>query len=103
MLKTNAMPKVEVRINLTATRKTIVCLIPKHFNEQLSETGSMLETYKPSEKFLNHLGITGKRFYQLMRGQSDFMLCEAAAYAAWYNIPLSELYKFIPINKTQRA
>lgn len=96
------MPKVTIRINLTATRPTIVCYIPRHFNEQLYELGSMLETYKPSKKFLNHLGVTGKRFYQLMRGQSDFLLNEAAAYAEWYNIPLSELYKFIPINNKQK-
>lgn len=94
-VKTKPVP-TDIYLRTTATRQTISCNIPLHFNEMLAETGQQLETYKPEKKFLNHLGVTGKRFHQLMRGQSHFLFCEAAAYANWFKRPLSDFYSFIP-------
>ena len=89
------------RVNLrtTTTRNTIVCNIPVHFNDRLAATGQQLEYYKVSKKTLNLLGVTCKRFYQLMRGKSPFLFSEAAAYAEWQGISISALYNFIQPKK----
>lgn len=100
--KTTSVP-TEIYLRTTATRPTIHCLIPEHFNDMLAETGQQLGTYKADKKFLDHLGVTGKRFHALMRGESNFLLCEAAAYAAWVKVPMSKLYKFIPLTTKKKA
>lgn len=100
--KTSSVP-TEIYLRTSATRQTIICNIPEHFNDMLAETGQQLETYKADKKFLDHLGVTGKRFHALMRGESNFLLCEAAAYAAWVKVPMSKLYKFIPLTNKKKA
>jgi len=101
MSNTNNVPK-SIYLRVVATRQTIDCRIPEHFNDMLAATGQELETYTPEKKFLNFLGISGKRFHQLMRGQGEFLLCEAAAYASWFNLPLGDLYKFIPLTNKKK-
>lgn len=98
---TKAVPQ-DIYLRTSATRQTITCLIPEHFNDMLASTGQQLETYKPEKKFLNYLGVTGKRFHALMRGQSHFLLCEAAAYATWFDLPLNSIYKFIPVTPKKK-
>lgn len=101
--KTTNVP-TDIYLRTTATRQTITCGIPEHFNNMLASTGQQLETYKPEKKFLDYLGVTGKRFHALMRGESNFLLCEAAAYANWFDVPVCELYKFIkPTTKKKSA
>ena len=102
MSRYNTVPK-DIYLRTSATRQTITCLIPEHFNDMLATTGQQLETYKPEKKFLDYLGVTGKRFHALMRGQSNFLLCEAAAYANWFDVPMNTLYKFIPLTTKKKA
>lgn len=84
-----------VYLRIISTRQTIKCFISLHFNNKLADTDQQLETYKVSKNVLQLLGMTGKRFYQLMRGESHFMLSEAIAYAKWQNVDVNELYEFI--------
>jgi hypothetical protein len=98
--KTTNMPShIITAIRTIRTRETLQCKIPVHFNDKLANTGQQLETFSPDNKILDFMGVTRKRFFQLMKGESTWLFCEAVAYAKWFEVPLTELYEFIDVKK----
>jgi hypothetical protein len=83
-----------VDIRYRATRKPITCKLHLHFAvlvRDLSKRGGKPDT----DNLKKFMGVTPKRWEQLKQGNEP-TLAEAAAYAHYMSIEVSDLYKIIP-------
>lgn len=89
-----------VDIRYRATRNPIKSKLHLHFaafSAGLEERGGKADT----DKLKLYMGVTYNRWEQLKHGAAP-TLAEAAAYAHYMLIPITDLYKTIPYNKKKK-
>lgn len=90
-----------IDIRYWATRTTIKSKLHLHFAmvvAELQRRGAKPDT----DKLKLYMGVSFKRWEQLKQGAAP-TLAEAAAYAEYMSISITDLYKIIPYNKNKKA
>jgi hypothetical protein len=95
------MPKVTINIRYTAKHKRITSKIPEHYKGLTSLTTFRNYTFN-SEALRKVMGTPPERFTRIVTGKGEPTLGEAAAYAAYFQIDINELFEVAPAVKQLR-
>ena len=79
-----------IRQNVRYTAKPIKNKLPEHFKGIIKAAGISLEAIKTSDPIVKAVGVSKKRFTDLMQPGTEWLLCEAVNYCKYFKINISE-------------
>ena len=68
-----------VNIRTVVSKNYIISKVPQHYQTFIEALNVDSPNYKPAD-LIAHMGVKSHRFYKIINGTTDLLLCEAIAY-----------------------
>lgn len=79
-----------IQQNIKYTAKPVKHKLAEHFKAIIKPAGITVEVLKSKDPVVVAVGVTKKRFTQLMQPGTEWLLCEAVNYCKYFKINISE-------------